>query len=320
LRHRWVEWPSRRMVAAAAALVLAFATGGGAQEPVAPPDSVIGRMQRLIAQGDSGSTVRLADSVLASSGVPELRLAEALYWKATIRATPETSRQALLRLVVEAPLSPRVGDALIRLADEEFRIGDRTAARRHLERLVQDHLDTDRAVKSAQQLAQMLIDNGEMVPACAVLDSAKAHVSTENVELGNQIAYTRRRCPDPRDLRNAPSPAPADSMTGARPDSGGRRAPPRGEATSAPKTSAGQARATKAAVQWSVQVAAYASRGDALRLAARLSARAYDVRVTGDKPYRVRIGRFASRDAATAIIARLKMEKTDAIIVEAERR
>jgi cell division protein FtsN len=59
-------------------------------------------------------------------------------------------------------------------------------------------------------------------------------------------------------------------------------------------------------------------RGDALRLSARLLARGYDARITTGKPYRVRIGRFTDRTAAAELVAKLKSEKTVAIIVEAE--
>ena len=71
--------------------------------------------------------------------------------------------------------------------------------------------------------------------------------------------------------------------------------------------------------RWSVQVAAYAARADALRMAARLSSRGYAARVTTARPYRVRIGRFASRAEAGEVAARLKAENTTAIVVEAER-
>jgi cell division protein FtsN len=38
------------------------------------------------------------------------------------------------------------------------------------------------------------------------------------------------------------------------------------------------------------------------------------------KPYRVRIGRFTNRAEAADVVAKLKTEKTAAIIVEAERK
>ena len=70
---------------------------------------------------------------------------------------------------------------------------------------------------------------------------------------------------------------------------------------------------------WSAQVAAFSARGDAERLAKRLSAKGHDVRITETKPYRVRIGRFSTRAAAAALVEKLRTEKMQAIVVEAER-
>jgi cell division protein FtsN len=67
-------------------------------------------------------------------------------------------------------------------------------------------------------------------------------------------------------------------------------------------------------------VGAFANRADAERTAQRLVARGYEARVSGEqRPFRVRIGRYAKRADATALIAKLKAEKTSAILVEAER-
>lgn len=70
---------------------------------------------------------------------------------------------------------------------------------------------------------------------------------------------------------------------------------------------------------WSAQVGAFASKDDADRIAARLLTRGYDVRVTEEQPFRVRIGKFSKRADAAAMVAKLKAERTAAILVEAER-
>ena len=275
--------------ASAVVLFVAIARQAAAQQPLVRPDSVAERLERLVTSGDA-------------------------------------TRSDLLRLVVEFPLSPRVEDALVRLADDEMRSGDRSAARRHLELLVHDHLRSDRGAKAAQQLAQMMFDEGASAGGCTVLDSARAHVSAGNVELDNQLAYAGRRCEQIRDA------VARDTIVKPKGDSALSSAPTRAALLTTPaKTPArtparpstsGSDRATTAPTadrRWSVQVAAYAVRGDALRLEARLKARGFDVRIVGDKPYRVRIGRFVARDSAVAIVAQLKAEKTSAIIVEAER-
>jgi cell division protein FtsN len=66
-------------------------------------------------------------------------------------------------------------------------------------------------------------------------------------------------------------------------------------------------------------VAAYNARQDATSLAARLKQRGYDVRVVGDRaPYRVRIGRYATRADANAALARIRASRLTGIVVEAE--
>jgi cell division protein FtsN len=67
-----------------------------------------------------------------------------------------------------------------------------------------------------------------------------------------------------------------------------------------------------------VQVAAFTLEEDAVRLAKRLRDRGYDARVTTEKPFRVRLGRFARRDGAVQLATKLKVAQTAAIVVEAE--
>lgn len=304
------------------ALLFTFVAGGvslvptaSAQPSTTPPESTVQRLQRLADAGDGRALRRMSDSLLAVLPPLDARYGEALYWRATVRGTPDSTRRDLLKLIVDFPVSDRVGDALARLADDETRAGDRVAARRHLERLVRDHLVTDRGAKAAQQFAQMLFDEGATVAGCVVLDSARAHASSANVELANQLAYTGRRCGQSSE-RVAPPP---DSVLLSAPDSNALRKPERTSTRPSPKTPATPRLGLTADQRWSVQVAAYAGRGDALRLEARLKARGYDARIAGEKPYRVRIGRFISRDSAVAIATKLKAEKSAAMIVEAER-
>lgn len=287
-----------------------------AQPSVTPPDSIARRLQRLADSGDGRALRRMSDSLLAALPPLDPRYGEALYWRATVRETRDSTRQDLLQLIVDFPVSDRLEDALARLADDEIRSGDRGAARRHLERLVRDHLVSDRGAKAAQRFAQMLFDEGATAAGCVVLDSARAHTSPDNVELVNQISYFGRRCAQPND-RAAASP---DSALVAAPDSAAPRKPGQAPARAPAKTAPATPKAGPAADRrWSVQVAAYVGRGDALRLEARLKARGYDARIVGDKPYRVRIGRFVSRDSAAVIAKKLTESKTTAMIVEAER-
>jgi cell division protein FtsN len=59
--------------------------------------------------------------------------------------------------------------------------------------------------------------------------------------------------------------------------------------------------------------------GDAERLSAKMKTRGYDVRVTSERPYRVRIGRFATRAEAMALVTKLAALQITAIVTEAEK-
>ncbi len=283
-----------------------------AQQTGAAPDSVAHRIQQLVLRGDASAARRLVDSVLVHVhmhvGSTDPRYGEALYWRAVLTTSPDSTRRDLLRLVVDYPYSPWMEDALIRLANAELVSGNRASARRHLERMVRDHMVTDGGARAARQLAELMIADGSVIAACNVVDSARSRVSPSNVELANQLTYTGRTC---EQVRAAAEPVTTDARQPERRASG---SPPQPPLSKAEKTT------DRRRVEWSVQVAAYGVRGDASRLAARLLARGYETRITVAKPYRVRIGRFTNRAEAADVVAKLKTEKTAAIIVEAERK
>ena len=99
-------------------------------------------------------------------------------------------------------------------------------------------------------------------------------------------------------------------------------APPRTPpATSADARPATSAPARRGAPEFTVQVAAFPSRAAADSFMETLRAKGYDVRVWGtDAPFRVRIGRYATRAEASAIAQELRtrMISKDAFVAEAE--
>lgn len=280
---------------------LAFAMPTAAQSSSSGDASaLIGRMARARDAGDGAAARAAADSALAMLPLADERRAEALFVRATTAPTPAAARTDWLRIVVDHPVSPRVEDALLALADREWKAGDRAATARHLQQLLGAGLTAERSVRAAHRMGVQLVQGNEPRLGCAVLEAARTQVPAGQVELANQIAYSARPC----EALSIPVGLPRDSAA----------APTIDTAKAAhPSKSASNGRA------WSAQIAAFASRGDALRLAARLNGRGYEARVTTDKPYRVRIGRFAARNEAVALAAKLKAQGTTAIVVEAER-
>jgi cell division protein FtsN len=73
--------------------------------------------------------------------------------------------------------------------------------------------------------------------------------------------------------------------------------------------------------EYSVQVAAYDTRPAADALARKLTARGYAARVVGGgKPYRVRVGRYATRDRATDAVQQMGKVNVRGVVVQAEPR
>lgn len=280
----------------------------GAQGSANP---ALARVDTLASRGDSAGARMAVDSILADTDPTAPIYPGALFRRGVLASSPADARKDLLRLIVDYPFSERVGDALYRLALDEMATGDQSNARQHLTRFVRDHAASQYGSAGAFQLGKILMADGEVLAACAALDSALAHEPAGNIELRNQISYVQRPCDRARAnaavaARGGPTtadPPKSDSSAAGRPSTDSR-APAR---TSAP------------ARRWSVQVAALGVRADATALAERLKSRGYDSRVVPGSLFRVRIGRFATQAEATRIVAKLKAENTTAIVVEAER-
>jgi cell division protein FtsN len=94
-----------------------------------------------------------------------------------------------------------------------------------------------------------------------------------------------------------------------------KAAPTKAAAKQTPQAAASDTKGAK----WSAQVAAYDTPADAEKLAKRLKNLGYETRVTGEKPFRVRIGLYSRRSEAVDLVAKLKDAKMAAIVVEAEK-
>ena len=257
-----------------------------------PLAQVFRRAQQSANDGDTAAARAIVDSVLASMPTSSDEYPEALFWHASFATSGEVARRDYLRLAVEYSLSPRAGDALVRLAQLELTTGNRAGAKKYLERLSMEHADERSRAVGAYWMGRVLLDEGTMAEGCASLAVARAHVASADVELSNQIAYYARQCVGLRreaDTARAGPAIPVDASPALR----------------------GPA--------WSAQVAAYATSKEAERMAARLKARGYDVRVTRETPFRVRIGQFPKRADAAALARKLKQSKIAAIVVESER-
>jgi cell division septation protein DedD len=317
-------------------LVLAIASPAGAQDitvaPLGPRDSILVRAQRLANDGNAAAGRALLDSVLSAAKDGSTEYVDALFGRAMLAGSADEARNNYLRIAVNYSDSPRAEDALLRLAQMELSRGDRDAAKRYLERLALEHPDGASRAQGAYWLGRVLIDDGAILPACASLAEAKTRVAPSDIELANQITYYARPCAAAvraaqytadsiraDSIDKAVQAARADSVARADSITKAKAAAKKKKKAVANAGSRETAAAPAKGTGWTVQVAAYDAQVDAERLAKRLTDRGYDARVTNEKPFRVRIGKYARHEDAADMVEKLKDAKITAIVVEAEK-
>lgn len=303
----------------------------GAQSSTSATDSLFLHAQRLVNEGDATAGRRLVDSLFTAAPPGSAQQAEALYWRAALAATAAEAERDYRRLTVEFPLSLRAEDALITLAQLEMTRREYPQALRHLERLVQEHPSSAAIPRAHFWMGRVHLEQGNLPRACASLASARSVAPRTNVELHNQIDFHSQRClgVDTAGIVAsdatvaAPAWPPAGAPAGSPP---GAATPARDSAVPPPRRDApatGTNPAAAGATQYTVQVAALNTRAQADDLREKLRARGFDARVVGaGQLFRVRIGRYPTRQAAAAVAADLKQRgiSRDAWVAEAEAR
>lgn len=253
-------------------------------------DGALARIERLVVAGDRSSARVLSDSLVTALPPESPRLADALYWRAQSARNAADAERDYLRVAVEHQFSARAPDALLALAQLEYARGDRSAARRRFDRLLLDFPKGRHVARASLWSGRLAIEDRDHAAGCATLTAALPHVGPDDVELRNQFDYFIVQC------ERLP-PADTSAVLDASP--------------STPETGP----------EFSVQVAAFNARSEATSLASRLKGRGFDVRVVGDRaPYRVRIGRYATRAEAVAALGRMRASQVRGIVVEAEPR
>ena len=302
MRRTRVCW-SRMSQSVIASCVITFAITDGvnAQASSQSTDAVFVRAQQMVTAGQDSAGRAVVDSVLRATTEGTPRYAEALFWRATLSKTAAAAERDYRRIAVEYPLSPRAQDALFRLAQLETTRGDRASARAHLTRIQREHPSGPLSTRANVMLALLAFGDGDVAAGCNAAALARENLTAADVELRNQLDYYKPRC------ANLAAAGAAGDTTA----SSGAALSPAG----APRTAG-----TPARQEYSVQVAAYDTRAAADTLAKRLSTRGYNVRVVGTtKPFRVRVGRYPTRERAANAAQQMAKLNVKGIIVEAER-
>jgi cell division septation protein DedD len=262
-------------------------------------DSVIQRARKLGMEGKEGDGRRLIDSLLKTVTPDSSAYAEALYARASLATTAVDAERDYRRLLIEVPLSARAEDALLQLSQLLQARGDRRGASDHLQRFMLTYANSPARPRVAMSLVRLLFEQGpnQQARACEALRTARETIPQESLELRNQLEFYAPRCV--MVMAEAPAAAavpPVDSAA----------APP---ATPPPGSSAPSVTPAAPTSFYSVQVAAYNSREPAVSLVSTLLERGLEARVDGTAaPFRVRVGKYATRADAAKAAAALKAQ------------
>jgi cell division septation protein DedD len=320
--------------------------------PTANP--VYRRAQTLVNDGNAAAGRALVDSMIAVAQPGSNDYAEGVYWRAVLAATAADAEMDYRRIIVDYPNSPRVEDALIRLAQLEIARGNYDGALRHLGRLASEHPESPARARAGYWTARAMFDKNDVQGGCIAIADALSRTSESDTELRNQINYLNQRCAGvslspapvttspvvtdptaspPAAIPPAPAPAavipaapvapPVDSATRTVPE---RVTPPVADPVKVtppvikPATEPPASRpAASGEKVWSVQVAAYNVKSQADAMVARLKRSGYEARVDGTvAPFRVRIGKYATQSQASAVQRSLKAKQLTGFVVQAD--
>ncbi|MEO8334635.1 MAG: SPOR domain-containing protein [bacterium] len=305
-------------------------------EPAPPNDSLYRRARRMVGEGNGVAGRAMVDSLLKKAEEGSTAYGDALFWRGALAQTAAEAESDYRRVIVEYPLSHYADDALLAIVELEQARGDRAGALAHLQRFVREHPVSSARGIAALAAARLAFDQRDNKVGCAMITEARASAATEDVELRNQIDYFGSKCVNaPVDVAVAPAvttpvPPPRDTEVTTKkpvvtPTKKPASAPPKTSSlppkAAVPEAVAKPTPATVAPVKakgtYTIQLAAYGTRGDAEALVKKLQAKGVTARVSGEaKPFRVRLDFYPTRQAAQAEVASLKQRGIIGFVTE----
>ena len=150
--------------------------------------------QSLVNEGNTTAGRAIVDSMIARTTLGTNAYAEGLYWRAVLSATAADAEMDYRRIIVDYPLSPRVEDALLRVAQLELARADYDGALQHLNRLTLEHPNGAMRARAGYWTARVLFEKNDVPRACAANADALVRTSQDDAELRNQISYLNQRC------------------------------------------------------------------------------------------------------------------------------
>jgi hypothetical protein len=206
----------------------------------------------------------------------------ALFTAGRLAADATTAATDLQRVVVEYGRSVWADSALVLLTQLYFAQGDPAATVQAAERLRGDYPDSPLKPRADFWGARAYFDLKDDAHGCGLIAEALDRADGD-VEFKNQVSFYAARCPTAAATATTPQPPPSPAG-----DSQTKPPPP-------PST-------------YAVQVLAVKSAGQVDEMLTRLKVMGFEARVVRDTSglFKVRIGRYPTRDEAVKLVRRVK--------------
>ena len=280
-------WADGRMGGRSALLVLVL-SAHPAIRLSAQTDSRLVEALRLAQSGQVDSGRAIVRRLLVSLSPGDSVYPQALLAAAKIAPNAQTVASNLNRIVVEYGASPWADDALLLLTQLYFAQRDPVQTTQAAERLNRDYPDSPLRARANLFAARGYFELKNEARGCELIQQA-LDGSGDDVEFKNQVNFYAGRC-------SLPPPSPPPSPSSATP------------ATTTTLPADTGAKTVPAVHAYAVQVLAVKSAAQVDDMLTRLKVLGFDARVVRDSTgfFKVRVGRYATRDEAVHTQQRLK--------------
>jgi DedD protein len=197
-------------------------------------EEALARVRRYSASDVAAARV-LADSLVTALPASSPLLAEALFAKAAIAASAAEAERDYGRIVTSQRFSPRVPDALMRLALLESARNNRVSALRHLDQLLRDHADSPARSRASLLAGRLRMEGNDLARACDLLAAAHASAGVTERDVQDQAQTLGERCPTPIADMAARDPVPMGIKRAPRPVATAKSSTPTPTPTAAPR-------------------------------------------------------------------------------------
>ena len=266
-------------------LIVLVALFGPTVRLSAQTDSRLIEALRLAQSGQVDSGRAIVRRLLATLSPGDSVFPQALLAAAKMAPNAQAVSSNLNRIVVEYGSGPWADDALLLLTQLYFAQHDPVQTAQAAERLNRDYPDSPLRPRANFWGARAYFDLQNESRGCELIQNA-LQGTTDDVEFKNQVNFYAARCSAPSATTTATTPVASDT---------GAKVPP----ATPPASHA-----------YAVQVLAVKSAAQVDEMLTRIKVMGFDARVVRDSAgfFKVRVGRYGTREEAQRVQARLKQK------------